>query len=211
MEFKKTDPFDYKASSSKLEILRLEPRLFAWIDGVGDPNGEAFAGALEALYTYCYAVRMSGKDAPPPAGWFPYVVGVLQGHWTLQEGCTAFDPSRKADLAWTVMIRQPPFLDMSLHASLYEKAIKKARAKGGNAVPWLEKLKLGNREGGRYAQILHEGPYDDEPATFARLEQQLAVLGEVRDGHHHWELYLTDPRKSAPEKMRTILRVALRT
>jgi hypothetical protein len=211
MEFKKTDSFDYKASASKLEILQLQPRLFAWIDGVGDPNSEAFSGALEALYTYCYAVRMSGKSEVPPAGWFPYVVGVLQGHWTLKEGCTNFDPSRKADLAWTIMIRQPSFLDMPLHASLHEKAIKKARTKGGNAAPWLEKLQLGNREGGRYAQMLHEGPYDNEPATFARMEQQLTEIGEVRDGHHHWELYLTDPRKSAPEKMRTILRVALRS
>lgn len=210
MEFKKTDPFDYKASVGKVEILDLPPRLFASIDGAGDPNGEAFAAAVEALYIYSYAVRMSGKDANPPAGWFPYVVGVLQGHWTLKEGSKGFDPSCKADLAWTVMIRQPTFLDASLHAGLLEKALAKARAKGGNALPWLEKLQLGNREGGRFAQILHAGPYDDEPATFARLEQQLAVLGEVRDGHHHWELYLTDPRKSAPEKMRTILRVALR-
>jgi hypothetical protein len=209
MEFKKTDPHDYKASASTVEILDLQPRLFAWIDGVGDPNGDAFAGAVEALYTYSYTVRMSGKSENPPAGWFPYVVGVLQGRWTLKEGCTEFDPRRKADLAWTVMIRQPSFLDMPLHGHLLEKATKKARAKGPNAVPWLERLQLGNREGGRYAQILHNGPYDDEPATFARMEQELAAHGEKRDGHHHGELYLTDPRKSAPEKMRTILRVAL--
>lgn len=210
MEFKKTDPFDYKASLDKVEILDLPSRLFASIEGTGDPNGEAFAAAVEALYTYSYTVRMRGKDASPPAGWFPYAVGVLQGIWTLQEGCAGFDPSKKSDLAWTLLIRQPSFLDEPLHKSLLEKALAKARAKGGNALPWLEKLQLGNREGGRFAQILHAGPYDDEPATFARLEQQLAVLGEVRDGHHHWELYLTDPRKSAPEKMRTILRVALR-
>jgi len=209
MEFKKTDPFDYKASATKVEILDLQPRLLASIDGEGDPNGEAFAGALEALYTYCYTVRMSGKSDDPPAGWFPYVVGVLQGHWTLKEGCTEFDPSRKADLAWTIMIRQPSFLDRPLHERFLETAMKKARSKGGDAGPWLEKLQLGHREGGRYAQILHEGPYDDEPATFVRLEQQLTEIGEKRDGHHHWELYLTDPRKSAPEKMRTILRVAL--
>jgi len=209
MEFKKTDPFDYKASFGKVEVLDLPPRLFASIEGAGDPNGEAFAGAVEALYTYSYAVRMSGKSEDPPAGWFPYVVGVLQGRWTLKEGCTKFDPRRKADLAWTILIRQPTFLDMPLHDLLLEKAAKKARAKGGGAVPWLEKLNLNNREGGRFGQILHEGPYDDEPATFARMEQQLTELGVARDGLHHWELYLTDPRKSAADKMRTILRVAL--
>jgi len=217
MEFKKTDPFDYKASAGKLEILDLPPRLFASIEGAGDPNGEAFAAAVEALYIYSYAVRMSGKsgmdakNAPPPAGWFPYTVGVLQGLWTLREGCIGFDPSKKSDLAWTLLIRQPSFLDEPLHKPLLEKALAKARAKGGNALPWLEKLQLGNREGGRFAQILHAGPYDDEPATFARLESQLADRGETRDGRHHVELYLTDPRRSAPERMRTILRVSLST
>jgi hypothetical protein len=211
MEFKKTDPFDYKALPGKVEILDLQPRLFASIEGEGDPNGEAFAGAVEALYTYSYAVRMSGKDAHPPAGWFPYVVGVLQGRWTLQDGCAGFDPSKKSDLAWTIMIRQPSFLDKHLHEQLLEKAAKKARTKGGNALPWLEKLQLDNREGGRFAQILHEGPYDNEPTTFARMERLLADQGQARDGHHHWELYLTDPRRSAPERMRTILRVSLST
>jgi len=209
MEFKKTDPFDYKASPAKVEILDLPPRLFASIEGAGDPNGEAFAGAVEALYAYSYAVRMSGKDAPPPAGWFPYVVGVLQGRWTLREGCTGFDPSKKSDLAWTIMIRQPAFLERALHEQLLEKAMKKAQAKGGNALPWLETLQLDCREGGRFAQILHEGPYDQEPATFERLERLLLEQGKVRDGRHHWELYLTDPRRSAPERMRTILRTAL--
>jgi len=211
MEFKKTDPFDYKAAASKVEILDLPPRQFAWIDGAGDPNGEDFAHAAEALYGYSYTVRMSGKDAHPPVGWFPYVVGALQGRWDLQEGRTGFAPNRKSDLAWTIMIRQPTFLDQHLHEVLLDKVAKKARAKGGNALPWLERLRLGNREGGRFAQILHEGPYDDEPATFARLEGQLAERGERREGHHHWELYLTDPRRCAPERMRTILRVALAT
>lgn len=209
MEFKKTDPFDYKASPDKIEILDLPPRLFASIEGEGDPNGDAFAGAVEALYTYSYAVRMSGKDAHPPAGWLPYVVGVLQGRWTLQEGCTRFDPARKSDLAWTIMIRQPSFLTGPLHDLLLEKAKAKARAQGSGALPWLGKLRLDHREGGRYAQILHEGPYDDEPATFERLESLLADRGETRAGRHHWELYLTDPRKSAPERMRTILRTSL--
>lgn len=217
MEFKKTDPFDYKASLDKVDILDLPMRRFASIEGAGDPNGEAFAAAVEALYTYSYAVRMSGKsgmdakNAHPPAGWFPYAVGVLQGLWTLQEGCTGFDPAKKSDLAWTLLIRQPSFLDEPLHELLLEKAIAKARAKGGKAISWLEKLKLGNREGGRFAQILHVGPYDDEPATFARLERLLADRGETRDGRHHAELYLTDPRRSTPERMRTILRVPLST
>lgn len=209
MEFKKTDPFDYKASASTVEILDLEPRRFASIEGTGDPNGDSFAEALEALYTYSYTVRMSGKSPAPPAGWFPYVVGVLQGRWTLRDGCTEFDPARKSDLAWTVMIRQPTFLDQALHETLLETARKKARAKGGHALPWLERLQLDLREGGRFAQILHEGPYDHEPATFASMQSQLDARGLQRDGLHHWELYLTDPRKSAPERMRTILRVAL--
>lgn len=209
MEYKKTDPFDYKASATRVDILDLPPRLFASIEGEGDPNGPAFAGAVGALYAYSYTVRMSGKGPDVPAGWFPYVVGVLQGRWTIREGATGFDPSKKSDLAWTIMIRQPTFLDTSLHATFLDKAISKARSKDGAAVPWLEKLQLGLHEGGRYGQILHQGPYDDEPATFARMEQELTALGERREGLHHWELYLTDPNRSSPEKMRTLLRVAL--
>lgn len=209
MEFKKTDPFDYKGSATKVEILDLPPRLFASIQGEGDPYGEAFAQALGALYTYCYIVRMSGKGANPPAGWFPYTVGVLQGRWTLRDGCTRFDPSRKSDLAWTILIRQPSFLDTALHAAFLDKAMAKARSQGGLAVPWLERLKLDLREEGRFAQILHRGPYDDEPATFAHLEQELSNLGLSRRGHDHLEIYLTDPRRSKPESMRTILRVDL--
>lgn len=211
MEFKQTDPFDYKASATRVDILDLSPRLFASIKGEGDPNGPAFEKALGALYTYSYAVRMCGKGDHPPTGWFPYVVGVLQGRWTLRDGATGFDPSNKADLSWTILIRQPNFLDTHLHSGMLETSLKKARTKDPELLPWLERLQLGLREGGRFAQILHQGPYDDEPATFARMEQELSSMRLGRADHDHTEIYLSDPRKTAPEKMRTILRAALRT
>lgn len=208
-EFKAIDPADYKAAVDKVEVLELEPRLFAWIDGRGSPGSQAFQGAVEALYAYSYAVRMSGKSPPPPPGWFPYAVGVLQGRWDVSAESAGYDPSAKEDLCWTLLIRQPLFLDDALHGDCLERTRGKVGRKAESTASALEHLHLGKRDGGRFAQILHVGPYDDEPASFARLESGLVPLGERRAGRHHWELYHGDPRRTAPERMRTILRVEL--
>lgn len=209
MEFRGSEPWDYRGRSGEPEVLELPPRLFAWIDGDGDPNGDGFRAAVGALYAHAYAVRMSGKGIDPPRGWFPYTVGVLQGRWDLVEGARGWDPSRKSDLSWTILLRQPAFLDEALHEACLETAARKVARKGDGSARFLERLRWGRRDGGRFAQILHEGPYDDEPASFARLESGLAAAGERRRGHHHWEIYLSDPRRVPAEKRRTLLRVEL--
>ncbi len=209
IEFKVSDPWDYKAHADQPDIIELTDRSFAWISGQGDPNGLDFAQATGALYSLSYAVRMSYRAPEAPAGAGAYVVGVLQGQWDISAADGQFDPAHKERLVWTIMIRQPAFLDQVLFARFRDEARAKAVKKKEVPPVWFDRLEFGLRDGGRVAQILHWGPYDDEPATFARLEAALATRGLQRSGHTHREIYHSDPRKTAPEKMKTILRVAL--
>jgi hypothetical protein len=208
-EFKVTDPWDYKAPTESAQVLTLPERRFVWIEGQGDPNGKNFAQATGALYSLSYAVRMSYRAEKPPEGASAYTVGLLQGKWDLREGETVFDPKRKDKLAWIIMIRQPDFLTTSLFQKFVEEARAKAVKKGEIDPKWFDRLRLGPRDGGRFAQIMHRGPYDEEPGTFARLEGYLAAQGLSRSGKFHWEIYHGDPRRTAPEKLRTLLRVQL--
>ena len=209
IEFKVSDPWDYKAPLDRAQILELPSRRFASISGEGDPNGADFTAAMTALYGFSYAVRMSYRSPNPPAGCGAYVVGVLQGRWDLRPGATVFDIHHKDNLAWTVMIRQPEFLNSELFTQFLDQSRAKAAKKDQTSLEWFDRLQFESREGGSFGQIMHIGPYDDEPASFARLEADLTKQGRSRLGKYHWEVYLGDPRKTAPEKLKTILRVSL--
>lgn len=208
-EFRSTDPWDYAAPEDEVQLLDLPARLFAWVDGSGDPNGPEFAGAIGALYGLSYAARMSYRSGNPPPGWGAYAVGVLQGQWDIASGDSMFDPRRKDRLVWRVMIRQPPFLRPELFERFRAEAREKAVKKGDIDPAWFDRLELGMTDAGRFAQILHRGPYADEAATFARLDSCMAAKGLKRASKTHREIYLSDPRRTAPERMKTILRVAL--
>jgi hypothetical protein len=209
-EFTATDPWDYKASAGTVQVLGLPDRRFAWIEGQGDPNGPVFAQAMGALYSLTYTARMSYKAKDPPKGAGPYKVGLLQGRWDLRAGEKGYSTSNKGGLAWVVMIRQPDFLDDALFKRFVSQARDKAARKGEVDPAWFDRLTLGFRDAGRYAQIMHVGPYDAEPATFELLERQLAEQCIERVGKWHWEIYHGDPRRSKPENLRTILRVQVR-
>jgi hypothetical protein len=107
------------------------------------------------------------------------------------------------------MIRQPGFLDTSGFEHFRDVAKEKAEKKK-EPIACFERLEFGMLAEGRCAQILHRGPYDDEPATFARMEADLAKEGWIRLSMDHREIYLSDPRKSKPAAMKTILRVQIR-
>ncbi|MGO8692554.1 MAG: GyrI-like domain-containing protein [Rectinemataceae bacterium] len=208
-EFKETDPWDYSAEEDRAQVLTLPNRRFAWIEGGGDPNGPVFAAATTALYGLSYAVRMSYRSEMAPQGSGPYTVGVLQGRWDIAAGESFFDPAHKGKLTWVIMIRQPDFLDEKLFTRFREEARAKAIKKKTIESEYFDRLCFGERDGGRYAQILHRGPYADESKTFTRLEEYLSAQGLHRDGKWHWELYHGDPRRVAPAKLKTFLRVQL--
>lgn len=207
--FRKSDSWDYKASEKRMQVLHLDDRSFVWICGSGDPNGPGFAQDVAALYAVSYAVRMSYREAQPPKAAHSYTVGVLQGHWTLKPGALDFSPERKDQLQYCIMLRQPAFLTPELFESYRSKARQKAEKTGRSGIEAFGRLEFGCIGAGSYAQILHVGPYDNEPESFARLHSQLEQQGLQREGKDHWELYLSDPRKASSENMKTILRVKL--
>jgi hypothetical protein len=186
----------YQASAAAVAIVDVPPLLFLMIDGDGNPNtAAAYREAVEALYSVSYTLKFMLKRAPQP---LDYSVMPLQGLWRADD-MTAFTRLDKDAWRWTMMILQPE----AVTAALLHEAIQTAARK--KALPALPLLRLERFHEGRAAQIMHLGPYADEPPTIARLHDWIQEQGCALRGQHH-EIYLSDPRRSAPEKMKTILR-----
>lgn len=171
------------------------------IRGQGNPNDPAFVEYITVLYKLSYGVRMSYKWDVPPVGYYDYTVYPLEGVWGIadlaqyeQEGLN------KDNLAFHLMIRQPDFVD----AELAERIM--ARIKKKKAHPLLDQVQFEIITEGPCVQMLHIGSYDDEPASFAKMEQYCTENHYNRLSKEHREIYLSDPRKTVPEKMKTTLR-----
>jgi len=180
------------------EIINVPRMPFFMVDGSGDPNGEEFALATEALYTMSYAVRMSYKSADVPAGYYEYTVFPLEGVWDLLDYSKS--PTDKSNFKYTIMIRQPDFVT----AELYERFLEQSKRKKAN--PYLEGVRFGHVEEGLCCQMMHVGSFDDEPESFARMEAFVTEQGYVRSSKIHREIYLSDPRKTESSKLKTVLR-----
>lgn len=163
---------------------------FLMVDGTGDPNtGKDYASAVEALYSLSFAVKFAskaqfGRD---------YVVAPLEGLWPDTAGSTP-----KAEWRWTMLIRQPDWLTQEQ----WDAARTKAAAKG---LPALDAVRLEQFAEGAAVQVMHVGSYDDEAPTIARMHAWIAERGMALGGRHH-EIYIGDPRRAAPHKLRTVLR-----
>ncbi|MEM7657464.1 MAG: GyrI-like domain-containing protein [Bacteroidota bacterium] len=177
---------------------------FLTISGAGNPNGATFTSCVQALYAVCYAIKMNAKKlADPPAGYQDYTVYPLEGVWDLSEaGRAAYDggPIDKDELVFQLMIRQPDFVSREFYEEMRTLAHKK------KPNPQIEKLRFERLEEGPCVHMMHLGSFDDEPASFERMEaftekQQLRRLSKV-----HREIYLSDPRRTAEEKLKTVLR-----
>ena len=194
----------YRPSADVPQIVDVPEIPYAVVSGSGDPNeSEDFAQAVEALYGVSYAIKMMPKKGIVPEGYFEYTVPPLSGLWDMEPG-REFDPSRKSELRWTLLIRQPSFVDENLFERARSMAAEK---KGGDAV---RKLRFESMREGLCCQFLHVGPFDEEPASFAKMADFLAAEGYERSERSHHEIYLSDFRKTAPEKLKTILRVRIR-
>jgi hypothetical protein len=171
---------------------------FLAVDGHGDPNSStAYAAAVQALF----AVSYGAKFAIRKAGGEDFKVAPLEGLWWAEDR-DAFDVGDKSDWDWTMMIRQPDVVTDDLVARLAEDVVSR------KALPAARSVRLQTFEEGPAAQLLHVGPYATEGPTIARLHAFLHDQGLDFDGHvhKHHEIYLGDPRRSAPERLRTILR-----
>ena len=196
---------DYKRDFKSIYAPKAEPGIiavpafiFAVIEGQGDPNREGFADDTAALYGFSYTVRMSNKGNAVPPGYYEYTVFPLEGVWDL------VDPDKgltdKSNLKYRIMIRQPEFLT----EGLFQRFLSEAKQKKHN--PSLDKIRREAIEEGLCCQMMHIGPYAEEPASFSLMEQFCEGKGYLRSSKVHREIYLSDPRKTDPAKMRTVLR-----
>ena len=198
------EKIDYKrrfkllySAPAKTPVVVEVPRLnFIMIDGSGDPNGsEPFQRAVEALFSVSYAVKFMIKKGPDPVD---YGVMPLEGLWWADD-MTDFAAGNKAGWKWSLMIMQPELVTAELIAAAGEQA----RAK--KDLPALDQLRFESLQEGLSAQVMHVGPFAEEGPTVQRLHHYIEENGYTRRGRHR-EIYLSDLRRAAPERLRTIIR-----
>lgn len=185
----------YNPPKGTFALVDVPPLTYVKLDGEGDPNSaEAYRTGVSWLYSVSYAMKFAvkaqlGRD---------YVVGPLEALWWADD-MSSFTARRKSDWRWTIMILQPDFVTSELFAAALDKAGKKLGAPPPS-------LRLEPLHEGLSVQTLHVGSYDDEGPTLARLHREFLPANGLRETGHHHEIYLSDPRKVAPEKLKTILR-----
>lgn len=203
--------FDYKKEYKEFYLPKNKPALidvpamrFVAVKGVGDPNeeGGAYQQAMGILYGIAYTIRMSKKSGKELEGFFEYVVPPLEGLWQMKDGAAGVDYSHKENFVWTSMIRLPDFVTAEIFDWARETVAKKKKIDCTAA-------EFFTYEEGLCVQCMHLGPYDDEPATVAAMDQYAAEQGyepDFSETRLHHEIYLGDPRKAAPEKLKTVIR-----
>ena len=202
-DFKKLQRDLYQPTTTPT-IIDVPPMMYIAVDGKGDPNtSEEYAAAIEMLYGLSYTIKMGSKAI------MEWVVGPLEGFWSLNGNPhgSVVSVADKEKYAWTALIRQPDFVD----EDVFEGAIVQLAKKKPNLD--LSKPRLETITEGLCVQILHVGPYGAEPATVAILDQFAVDNGYIldfSDTRRHHEIYLSDPRRTAPEKLRTVIRHPIR-
>ena len=196
IDFRKEFKHLYNPSSREVVIVDVPEMSFLMVDGVGNPNSaQEYKDAVEALYATSYAIKFiikKGEEA------IDYGVMPLEGLWWADD-MTQFNVENKDIWKWTSMIMQPKYVIKDL----FDKAIEQVKKKRN--LPALTKMRLDGYHEGLAAQIMHMGPYVAEGPTIERLHDFIRENGYELSGKHH-EIYLTDPQRSAPEKMKTVIR-----
>ena len=182
------------AKAGRIDRVTVPPMTYLCIEGQGAPGGPAHAEAVGALYPLAYGARFAGK-----ARGIDQKVGPLEGLWWAED-MGDFLTGARDRWCWRMMIRAPDWLDDSALDSLRAAARRKAPGKAA-----LDRVALWNYDEGPCLQSLHIGPYADEGPLIARLHAEAASQGLALTGHHH-EIYLNDPARTAPERLKTILR-----
>jgi hypothetical protein len=196
IDYKKELSTLYKASAKAPHVVDVHEMNFLSVDGQGDPNSsQDFQDAIEALYSLSYTLKFAIKKGPSGVD---YGVPPLEALWWADD-FTAFKEGRKDEWKWTLMIMQPEFVTREL----LDDAIEAVKAKKDPAA--LSKVRFESFCEGPAAQIMHVGPYGEEGPTIDKLHAFICESGRELAGKHH-EIYLGDPRRAAPEKLRTIIR-----
>jgi len=192
----------YTPPSKQVVAVNVPKFNFLMIDGVGDPNtSQEYQDALAALYGVAYTAKFMCKLKIKPA--VDYPVMALEGLWWVKD-VELFTMEqlmgRRDEWQWTMMIMQPDFITRAL----VKQAIAEVVEKRGD-LPALEKIRMESFREGRCAQVMHIGPYSAEAPNIERLHKFIIESGHQLRGKHH-EIYLGDPRRTKPERLKTILR-----
>jgi hypothetical protein len=201
IDFKKQLKHLYRPSTKHFEIAEVPSMNFLMIDGHGDPNtAQEYQDALEALYAVAYKIKFFSKKELSR----DYVVPPLEGLWWAEDMASFTDARDKSAWDWTMMIMTPDWVEEEVCKQAMEKVEEK------KDLPSLSKMRLEKYEEGLVVQIMHIGSYDEEGPTLTRLHTEwLPENGYIENGKHH-EIYLSDPRRAAPEKLKTVLRQPIR-
>jgi len=203
-------PFDFKKEykefympKNKPEIVIVPRASYLAVRGKGDPNeeGGAYQNALAVLYSVAYTLKMSYKTDYRIEGFYDYVVPPLEGFWW-QDGINGVDYANKSSFNWISVIRLPDFITKDD----FDWAVKTASEKKKLDCSKAEFLAI---DEGLCVQIMHHGAYDDEPVTVALMDAYLIENGYENDfsmERLHHEIYLSDARKTAREKLKTVIR-----
>ena len=206
--------FDFRKEYREFYMPKAKPAIvtvprmnYIAVEGSGDPNAEdgEYQKALSLLYAVAYTIKMSKKGNHQIVGYFDYVVPPLEGFWW-QEGIHGVDYAHKENFRWISVIRLPDFVtEEDLHWAVREATEKKKQD--------FSKVKFLTVEEGLCVQCMHIGPYDEEPATVALMDQYLEENGyenDLSDQRRHHEIYLSDARRTAPGKLKTVIRHPIR-
>ncbi len=206
--------FDYKKEYREFYLPPKTPGIvtvpamnYLAVRGQGDPNEEdgAYKRALGLLYAVAFTIKMSKLGKHKLEGYFDYVVPPLEGLWW-QDGIYGVDYTHKKDFQWISLIRLPEFVTKEV----FDWAIREASEKKQQDFSPVEFLSW---EEGLCVQCMHLGPYDDEPATVAAMEEYAKAQGYVEDfggDRFHHEIYLSDVRRCKPERLKTVIRHPIR-
>lgn len=206
--------FDYKKEykefympKSKPEIVTVPSMNYIAVRGTGNPNveGGAYKASIGLLYGIAFTIKMSKKGSRQIEGYFDYVVPPLEGFWW-QDGIYGFDYTRKDLFHWISVIRLPDFVGQED----FKWAVAEAEKKKKQDFSAVEFMTI---EEGLCVQMMHIGPFDDEPASVALMDSYIAEQGFENDfspSRLHHEIYLSDARKVAPEKWKTVIRHPIR-
>ena len=199
IDFKKTLKPLYGPTAKDFSVVTVPNMQFIMIDGAGVPGNAAYVGALAWLYPLSYGLKFRSKNTLQK----DYVVPPLEGIWWADD-MSAFTSGRKEEWRWTMMIMQPDWIT----AAMFAEILDKTTAKIGETPP--ESLRFESYDEGLSVQIMHIGPYSEEGPTLARMHHEfIPQNGLVWTGRHH-EIYISDPRRAAPEKLKTVLRQPVR-
>lgn len=196
IDFKKDFKTLYNPPAKGFAFVDVPALKYLMIDGMGDPNTvPAFQVSIETLFGVAFTTKFAAKKAGAEP---EYTVPPLSGLWWC-EGIEGFDPDKRNLWRWTLMIAQPPHIENEMVRSAVSQLVEK-----GKQGLW-EQIRLETLDEGLSIQTMYMGPYCDEAPTIAAMHRFVMEKGYSLRGRHH-EIYLSDPRRTTPEKLKTILR-----